>query len=148
MKKYGLIFIILFAKDFAGAHVQYEITAIGGYNALGINDNGQVVGEGPPAFLWDNAYYNLGSLAGPDNSDSRALAINDLGQVVGHSLTANGQIHAFLWENNLMMDLGTMATDYDYSCAYGINNFGQIVGYSGYRSGASTQFFMGKRCLD
>jgi len=105
--------------------------------ALGINDNGQVVGvTGPCAFpsfslplhpvLWQNgAVTKLGTLGGMMNN--AALSINNRGQIIGISdLPGDTATHAVLWQNGNITDLGTLPGDF-LSFAYGINNQGQVV---------------------
>lgn len=110
--------------------------------AVGINNNGQVVGASGPcaplspaigahAVLWrsgSTTATDLGNLGG--NTNNVAFAINGGGQVVGISGTADGTVHAFLWQNGgPMQDLGTLPGDV-LSIAYSINDTGQIVGQS------------------
>jgi probable HAF family extracellular repeat protein len=77
--------------------------------ANGINNLGQVVGEGQTggsshAFLRQAGagicgIWGLGTL--PGCSDSRAIGINDLGQIVGYSSSMPGdyeRAHAVLWQ--------------------------------------------------
>jgi S-layer protein (TIGR01567 family) len=106
-------------------------------NAMGINENGQVVGcngsaengfanDDGHAFLWQNGVMtDIGTLGG---SNSCAYGINDKGQIVGSSETDTGEYHAFLWQNGVMTDIGTLGGSNSY--AYGINNKGQVVGES------------------
>ncbi len=108
--------------------------------ALGINDNGLIVGGcwGPStsshAVLWqDGAAIDLGTLGG---IMSEATAVNDQGQVVGDGDTSSGVDEAFLWQNGIMTNLGalpgaiTPAAGVATSAAYAINNSGQVVGHS------------------
>jgi probable HAF family extracellular repeat protein len=101
-----------------------------GSAAVGMNDNGWVVGQAirsdgkTHAALWhDGGVEDLGTLGGPW---SGANAVNDSGQVVGASYVAgdpNYNFHACLWENGTITDLG----GWD-SIARDINESGQIVG--------------------
>lgn len=111
--------------------------------AVGINNNGQVVGASGPcaplspaigahAILWQSGSTiatDLGSLGGTTNNV--AFAINGSSQIVGISaLPDNATIHAFLWQNGgPMQDLGTLPGD-ALSIAYSLNNAGLIVGQS------------------
>lgn len=110
--------------------------------AVGINNNGQVVGGSGPcaplspaigrhAVLWQSGSVtatDLGNLGGSTNNV--AFGINGRGQIVGFSGLADGTAHAFLWQNNgPMQDLGTLPGDV-FSLALSINDNGQAVGQS------------------
>jgi probable HAF family extracellular repeat protein len=111
--------------------------------AVGINNNGQIVGGSGPcaplspaigahAVLWQNSSSSatdLGNLGGSTNNV--AFAINGRSQIVGISgLPGNATVHAFLWQNGgPMQDLGTLPGDV-LSIAYSLNDNGQIVGQS------------------
>ena len=76
---------------------------------VGINANGQVVGEGwaggqSHAYRWSQAtgMQDLGTLAG--GTFSTATGINDAGDVVGRGDGTAGY-HAILWSNRLSVDL-------------------------------------------
>ena len=117
--------------------------------ALGINDNGQVVGVSGPcaafnpnlglylldshALLWqDGKVTDLGNLGGDGRfGGNHACAINNQGHVVGHSdLTGDTTFHAYLWTRETgMRDLGTLPGDFA-SLAIGINDRGEVVGGS------------------
>jgi probable HAF family extracellular repeat protein len=117
--------------------------------ALGINDNGQVVGVSGPcavfnpnlglylvdshALLWqDGTVTDLGNLGGDGGfGGNHACAINNQGQVVGHSdLTGDTTFHAYLWAKETgMKDLETLLGDFA-SLALGINDRGEVVGAS------------------
>jgi probable HAF family extracellular repeat protein len=59
-----------------------------------INDKGQIVGGGEPAFLWqDGIIIDLATLGG----GTMALDVNEAGTAVGVSTTASGVEHAVLW---------------------------------------------------
>lgn len=100
--------------------------------AHGINNLGQVVGEGETAegtyraFIWQGgAMQKLGTLGG---TQSTATAINDDGVVVGHATLADGTWHAFRFRNGKMRDLGTLGGSHSY--AYAVNRGRQVVGCS------------------
>jgi len=110
--------------------------------AVGINDNGQIVGGSGPcaplspaigvhAVLWQNGSTtatDLGNLGGSTNNV--AFSINGQGQIVGFSgLPGNATAHAFIWQNGIMTDLGTLFGDV-FSLAFSINDNGQVVGES------------------
>lgn len=100
--------------------------------AHGINNAGQVVGEGETddgglrAFVWqDGTMQKLGTLGG---GMSAAYAVNDSGVVAGHAQLASGQWHAFMHRNGKMRDLGTLGGA--QSWAYDVNGARQVVGCS------------------
>jgi probable HAF family extracellular repeat protein len=100
--------------------------------ALGINDNGHIVGSSSSAsvmlpFLWiAGQMTSLGSLGG-DSSVAVAINMND--EVAGTSKGANGLRHAFRWKNGTMTDLGTLPGTTE-SISKGINSAGIILGIS------------------
>jgi uncharacterized repeat protein (TIGR01451 family) len=108
------------------------VNDLGTYNGgstygSGINNSGQVVGEGQVALLWSNdVVINLGTLGGPF---SEAAAVNDLGQVAGDSAEnsdGSGE-YAFIYTNGFMTKIGTTGPFLE-SYGYGINHAGQVVG--------------------
>jgi len=153
MKKYAqtwfsvmLVFFSLLSPPGAAAREQaaavasprYTVTdlgALGGATtkAMGINENGQVVGASQSGaylygFLWDNGTMtNLGDLGG---RGSWAYDIDDAGQVVGGAtVDAQSHDHAFRWRQvSGMQDLDTLGGPSSY--AFAINNAGQAVGYA------------------
>jgi len=107
--------------------------------ALGINDQGQVVGVSGGcapygqsiihALLWqDGRPFDLGNLGSANGTVP--FVVNNRGQV-GYSVLADGvTTHAFLWtKENRMQDLGTLPGDV-FSSAGGISDKGQVVGGS------------------
>jgi probable HAF family extracellular repeat protein len=108
----------------------YTITSIGGY-PRGINDLGQVVGDG--AFIWlpEPAYglpAGTGYLVSMDGwPRSFAFAINNQGKVVGHVADAqSANTRGFIWQNGSMVLIDSSA----FSCT-AINGAGDIVGGNG-----------------
>ena len=106
--------------------------------AYGINDAGQIVGQGHlngqhRAYRFtpgvDGAWAvvdNLGTLGG----DSSASAINHQGEVAGSSTDANGAERGFVWtEQDGMRDIGSLVQG-GRTEARGINNSGQVTGFS------------------
>jgi len=125
----------------------YSVTDLGtlGGNsyALGLNNNGDVVGYSYTsagsihAFLFsDGLMSDLGALGG---SYSVASDINDKGTIVGQAENSAGQDHAFVYEKGSMTDLGTLGGT--ESGAGGINNLGQVVG-SSMNAAGTTQAFL------
>jgi probable HAF family extracellular repeat protein len=113
-----------------GSMQSLNITVTSG-SIPGINDNGQVVGDGynNHAFLWTSGTkQDLGTLTG--GASSSASGVNNTGKVVGISdvlVSGTNQRHAFIWDaSNGMQDLGSLG---GLSSARRINDAGQAVGY-------------------
>jgi probable HAF family extracellular repeat protein len=110
-------------------------TILGSGEALGINNVGQIVGEGDNGpTLWSAGnIIDLGTLDG--TSAGYAAAINDAGQIVGLSEPANSIEHATLWDNGTITDLNTVLTasgiGLTLTDALAINDLGQILATSG-----------------
>jgi len=118
---------------------------ITGSQALGINDNGEVVGSIQSsdgtlhAFVWTSVggVISLGTLGG---NSSTAYAVNNQGVVVGDSKKADGKTDAFMWTPSTgMVDLGNLGND---SSAVAVNNSGEIVGDSFIGNGPVEHAFM------
>lgn len=145
----GLVAVSLAASS-AGADGSRHYRAVDfGFDgeARGINDRGDVVGEGllrPGAFhpyIWRNGRItDLGVLEPGELEYGRATDINNHGQVVGFSVVNQNpdqsNQHAFIWQNGTMVDLDPLALD---STAVAINNRGQVVG-TRYAPGESRAF--------
>ena len=124
----------------ASAQDRYKIISLptpSGYNssALGLNDNGNVVGynvqgDTYQAFLYSQSSgsaIDVGSLGGQMNA---ACAINGSDQVAGYSQDANGNLGAFIYtKDGGIKALGSLDGGVS-SEAFGINNSGQAVGDS------------------
>lgn len=119
------------------ATIDVKVTDLGtlggaGAIAFGINNQGQVVGEGLTsgggvwnAFLW-SAQQGMQNLGTFDGTDLLPREINDLGQIAAFShLSAS---HALFWDPDSpgWQTLGTLSGY--YGRAYGINNLGQVAG--------------------
>src|ERR1700722_19620514 len=124
----------------ASAQDRYKIIRLptpGGFNsaALGLNDNGNVVGysvqgENYQAFLYSQSSgssSDVGSLGGQTNA---ACAINGSDQVAGYSQDGNGNLSAFIYtKDGGIKAVGSLDGGVS-SEAFGINNSGQAVGDS------------------
>lgn len=105
--------------------------------AMGLNDQGQVVGytrlysradysSVTTATLWSGSgATTLQTLGGTAVS---VYDINNAGQIVGGSATASGAVHATLWNAGAVTDLGALGGG--SSEAKSINASGQVVGSS------------------
>jgi len=104
---------------------QGGVVEINTEEALGINDNDEVVGvEGPnnTGFVWSSA---SGITVIPDGI---AMSINNSGQVVGRADVGSDQ-QAFVWEAG-EVTLLPMPENRDFSWAISVNEAGWIVGWS------------------
>jgi probable HAF family extracellular repeat protein len=123
-------------------------------DALGINNNGEVVGTGSNnAILWSgNSTINLGTLGG-SGPQSAARGINAGGRVVGYAPTndIDQTQHAFLWTptslngtTGSMQDLGTLDGLPGFpSGASAVNASGQVVGWTAsYPAGGNSRGFL------
>jgi probable HAF family extracellular repeat protein len=124
----------------ASAQDRYKIISLptpASYNssALGLNDNGNVVGynvqgDNYQAFLYSQSSgssIDVGSLGGQMNA---ACAINGSDQVAGYSQDANGNLSAFIYtKDGGIKALGSLDGGVSGE-AFGINNSGQAVGDS------------------
>jgi len=110
--------------------------------AYGINNAGEVVGEGELAngtfrgVVWGSGggAVLVGTFGG---GSSDATGVNDSGEVVGFASLASGYQNAFLMTGGAMTDLGTLG---ESSYAYGVNDSGENVGYSYLDNGAQHAF--------
>jgi probable HAF family extracellular repeat protein len=128
-------------------------------NAVGINDNGDIVGNTytdsnlgplPSAYLLKAGQVTrLVSLGGPNSS---AAAINRNGQIVGSAnkpdSDGNGGYlsHAVLWHNGTVTDLGTLGGASSH--ANGLNSLGHVVGESATSNGSSAFVYRDGKMLD
>jgi probable HAF family extracellular repeat protein len=130
----------------SGSAAMYSVIDLGtlpggaGGEAMGLNDNGQVVGFAstttvPHAFLYSGGVMkDLGTLSGGGNPTSTAFAINSSGEIVGESTVASPYTHAFVYANGMMTDLGTFPFGHN-SSARAVNGGGQIAGFSDHGNG-------------
>ena len=108
--------------------------------ATGINDAGQIVGNGMfnrqnHAFLYSNGtVQDLGTLQGDTNSNS--IGINSNGEILAESYSFGGNYHAFSNTSGVIQILGTLGGANSFGGA--INDHGQIVGASDIAAGDST----------
>jgi probable HAF family extracellular repeat protein len=149
-----------FYTDFNGSGSQGSFTwtqasglqplggSLDGGEALGINDNGQIVGWSPPepgqpmvAYLWENGTKQfLGALGGPG---SVAMAITEQGVVVGRAdlpRTRRGwPMAAFRWTGTGGMENLGKTASYDLAWAHDANDAGVVVGQMFNSRGGSQQ---------
>ncbi len=126
----------------AMAQAQYTISYFyQGGTSSGINDYGQVTGNGGSGvfiFSPGSGIQYLPSLGGDFNQSE---GINNSGQVAGYSSTAGNALHAFIYTpGSGMTDLGTLGGSMSFG--YGVNNSGQVTGYSYTTGDASLNFFI------
>lgn len=109
-----------------------DLGTLGGSSsvALGINDQGQVVGSADTpqglrhAYRWQNGVMtDLGTLGFP-TAQSEAKGINNNGVVVGNVGTGDPN-KAFIWENGVQTEIGPPQV---LKSAYGVNGSKQVVG--------------------
>ena len=112
--------------------------------ALGLNDNGQVVGIGDTregairGFVWQNGKMTrIGTLGG---QISVAQGINNKGEVVGVAATSSGEVHAFVWKDGSLRDISDKCPG-EFNSANVINDNSDIAGiFSG--DGRTVQAFV------
>jgi probable HAF family extracellular repeat protein len=136
-------------SGFVYSNGSYTTLNVGGTGtqALGINDNGQIVGysyfmvglwspTNPPFGAPLPAYYRgpfgvtsfgITYSQGPDSYGPAPYGINNQGDIVGQYYSADGSVHGFLSNNQTYITLDDpLATQ--GTIAQGINDAGQIVG--------------------
>ena len=92
-----------------------------------INDRGQIVGGGHPAFLWqDGVIIDLTALGG----GTMAVDVNEAGTAVGGSTTASGVEHAVLWTTASSPTLGAQgASAFTCPAGYPYGPYGGSIAY-------------------
>lgn len=109
-----------------------------GTQALGVNDNGSIVGfkpEHPTGFVYQKG--EISSIQLPTTSISaRPVGINNSGDIVGSYADGDTNLsRAFLSKGKIIIDIAPPAISHirpavkAYSYAYGINSRGDVVGY-------------------
>ena len=122
--------------------------------ALGINDNGQVVGcartagNVPHAFIWNDSAHGMIDLGTLDptfsGANSCGRGINAFGQVTGIASTSGALMYNHAFRSNGspggMIDLGTLGGN--ESNGQGINGAGQVVGSSSVTGNTASHAFL------
>src|ERR1700736_4076386 len=137
-------FQLVLCLSVAGAFAQtkYKIIQIPTANgstssALGLNENGQVVGysfqgEDYQTFLYVYPSGKIGDIGSLGGKLKAACAINDSGAIAGYSQDSNGNLQAFSYtEKSGIISLGTFdggSTTDAFETAYGISESGIVVG--------------------
>lgn len=96
---------------------------------LGINDNGQLVGDFGalgPALYSGGVFYPIGFPGAPTGYTS-VQSINDLGEIVGYYIDSSNTAHGFADINGVYSSFDAPGATGSY--AMGVNNNGDIVGY-------------------
>ncbi|MCX6929291.1 MAG: hypothetical protein NT154_39635 [Verrucomicrobia bacterium] len=124
-------------------YVNGKMADLGGYQAYGINDSGQIImravvgGKWRSLLLTNGSWLDIGTPLGYDTSCP--FAINNAGQVAGVfgvSGAPAGMTHGFLYSGGTNVDLGSIGT-FDLTTPHSINNAGEVVGECRYSGGSS-----------
>jgi probable HAF family extracellular repeat protein len=149
LSRFLLVFLSLLPVAITAATV-YTLDDLGvlpGHDssvALGINENGDVVGwsNGPSGafpFLYTDATGMVQLAAFPGGSSNGvARDVNDSGLVVGQLTNLTGSPHAIRWTGGVPEDLGAIP-NVQFSEAMGINASGDVTGDNGITSITGTQ---------
>jgi probable HAF family extracellular repeat protein len=111
--------------------------------AIGINDDGQVVGDYRDSsgrfhgFFWDAGLFLTFDVPFPEATTTGPSGINNVGQIVGFYLDnnvsdsfPNGHVHGFLYDNGFFSSFDVPGAS-GGTLAFDINDHGQIVGVYG-----------------
>lgn len=131
------ILAVLLTQISALGEVHYSVTDLGTGSGRGVNDSGQVIGDGkaPSIFLYSEG--SSVSLPTPGAREACSQGINSSGQACGW-YTGSVKTEAFVYSNGVMSMLPTLGGT---RCqAYGINNSGQVTGSSSTGGGVSHAF--------
>ena len=153
-------FQLVFCLSVAGALAQtkYKIIQIptptgSTSSALGLNENGQVVGysfqgDDYQTFLYIYPSGKIGEIGSLGGKLKAACAINDSGAIAGYSQDGNGNLQAFSYtDRNGIISLGTFEGG-STSEAFGINDSNQIVGDAATSSAAHRPFLYSGKLQD
>jgi probable HAF family extracellular repeat protein len=154
--KFQLVFCLLVSGAFA--QTKYKIIHIptptgSTSSALGLNENGQVVGysfqgEDYQTFLYVYPSGKIGEIGSLGGKLKAACAINDSGAIAGYSQDSNGNLQAFSYtDKSGIISLGTFDGG-STSEAFGINDNNMIVGDSATSSVAHRPFLYSGKLQD
>src|ERR1700722_1818782 len=149
LRRTGLLTLILASAPLSATTPAYSVVDVGSLGgniteALGINDNGDIVGESQiatsstsamHAFLYHHASRSMVDLGAPGGSQSEAFSINDAGTIIGE-VYETASSHGTYWRPVVWLTSGgslTLAGPYPngyglYVTPNGISNTGLIVG--------------------
>ena len=109
--------------------------AVGGAQATGVNNSGQICG-----FYVDSQGVNHGFLLNfglfltldvPNSIFTQALGLNNKGQVVGDYMDSSGATHGFVWTMAGGFQTVDNPNDIGTTVVNGINDKGVLVGFYG-----------------
>jgi probable HAF family extracellular repeat protein len=142
-----------FFRDKKGQYTLLDFPGAILTEAVGINDNGQVVGDYRDSegrfhgFFWDAGLFLTFDVPFPEATSTGPNGINNVGQIVGFYFDnnvsetfPNGHAHGFLYDNGVFSSFDvpgasvTVPTD--------INDHGQIVGVYGDSDSISPSFLL------
>jgi len=109
-------------------------------DAMGINDNDEIVGSVSLNNGLAHGFANQNGLITDLGSGFMATGVNNLGDIIGQSFTFSLVVHPLLYHDGLTQDLGTLGGSTGLPTA--INDLGEIVGWSTTTSNAETHAFL------